>query len=216
MSYPPPLAATLSGASVRQLGYWRRKTPGHGALFSPEHGTRPRVLYSYRDIVALRMFVQLRGELPLQRVRKAVAWLEKRSSGEHLASYRLMAVPGRRTAVWISPEGDYTDIVERPGHHALKVVLDDIFRSFTTSTGRWVPDLAEPAQGVTIDPEVRGGFPVIEGTRIPFTLVAGLHSDGLTAAEIAELYPGVTEADVVGASELAELVAENSRSAAAA
>ena len=66
MSYPPPLTATLSGATVGQLSYWRRKTASKGVLFAPEYGSRPRALYSYRDIIALRMFVQLRGDLSLQ------------------------------------------------------------------------------------------------------------------------------------------------------
>lgn len=216
MSYPPPLAATLSGASVRQLAYWRRDTPSHKALFVPENGTRPRVLYSYRDIVALRMFVRLRGELSLQKVRKVVSWLERHHPDTHLSSHRVAAMPGGQTAVWVSPDGDYIDIVERPGQGSLKILMDDVFRSFTTGTGRSVPDLAEPARGVTIDPEVRGGFPVIEGTRIPFTVVAGLHADGMTSAEIAELYPAVTDADVVGAADLAKLVASNGRRLTAA
>lgn len=216
MSYAPPLAATLSGATVRQLAYWRRCTPGHGVLFAPEYGTRPRVLYSYRDIVALRMFVQLRGHLSLQKVRKVVAWLEAHHPEMHLSGHSVKAVPGGRTAVWISPKGDYVDVIERPGHAALKVVIEDIFRSFTTRDGRYVPDLTEPTEGVTIDPEVRGGFPVIEGTRIPFNVVAGLHADGMTPAEIAELYPAVTEAEVMGATQLAELVAENGRAVLAA
>jgi uncharacterized protein (DUF433 family) len=216
VSYAPPLAATLTGASVRQLAYWRRTTPTHGVLFAPEHGTRPRVLYSYQDIVALRMFVQLRGHLSLQKVRKVASYLLKHYPDTHLASHSIKAVPGGRTAVWVSPDGEYVDVIERPGQGGLKFVMDDIFRSFTTGTGQRVPDLAEPTQGVTIDPGVRGGFPVIEGTRIPFTVVAGLYADGMTSGEIAELYPAVTEADVVGAAQLAELVAENAHVKAAA
>lgn len=216
MSYAPPLAATLTGASVRQLAYWRRNTPAHGVLFAPGHGTRPRVLYSYQDIVALRMFVRLRGNLSLQKVRKVASYLLTHYPDTHLASHSVKAAPGGRTAVWISPDGEYVDVVERPGQGGLKFVMEDIFRSFTTSGGRHVPDLAVPTQGVTIDPGVRGGFPVIEGTRIPFTVVAGLYADGMTSAEIAELYPAVSETDVVGAAQLAELVAETTKVKAAA
>jgi len=216
MSYPPPLAATLSGASVRQLGYWRRATRAHGPLFAPEYGTRPRVLYSYRDIVALRMFVQLRGQLSLQRVRKAVAWLEANHPDTHLSAHRVKAVPGQQTALWISADGNYVDIVERPGQVAFKIIMDDLFSSFTTGSGRYVPNLSEPALGVTVDPEVRGGYPVIAGTRIPFNIVAGLHADGVPAEEIAMLYPSVTASDVEGATQLAELVALNTRTPTAA
>src|SRR5882757_4223376 len=105
MSYTPPLAATLTGASVRQLAYWRRNTPGHGVLFAPEHGTRPRVLYSYQDIVALRMFVQLRGVLSLQKVREVASYLLTNFPAAHLASHTVKAAPGGRTAVFVSPDG---------------------------------------------------------------------------------------------------------------
>jgi uncharacterized protein (DUF433 family)/DNA-binding transcriptional MerR regulator len=209
MSYSPPLAATLSGASVRQLAYWRRRTPRRGVLFAPEHGSRPRALYSYRDIITLRMFVQLRGDLSLQKVRKVVAWLEQQHPGTHLSAHEVKAEPGGGTAFWISPDGEYLDVLQRPGQGGLKVVMDDVFNSFTTSDGRRVPSLREPTTGVTIDPDVRGGYPVIEGTRIPFHLVVGLQADGMPAEEIAELYPSVTSADVDGAAELARLVAEN-------
>jgi uncharacterized protein (DUF433 family) len=89
--------------------------------------------------------------------------------------------------------------------------MDDVFSAFTTSDGRHVPNLGEPATGVTIDPEVRGGYPVIEGTRIPFHVVAGLRADGMPPEEIAELYPSVSPVDVEGAVELAQLVAQTTK-----
>lgn len=206
MSYPTPLAAALSGASVPQLNYWRRNIPGKGVLFAPEHGSRPRALYSYRDIVVLRMFARLRGNLSLQKVRKVVALLEEIHPGTHLSAHKVKAFPGGSTAVWVSPEGEYVDVLKQPGQGTLKVVMDDVFNAFTTKDGRLVPNLGEPAAGVTIDPEVRGGYPVIEGTRIPFHVVAGLRADGMPADEIAELYPSVSASDVEGAVELAHLV----------
>lgn len=216
MSYPPPLAATLSGASVRQLGYWRRNIPGKGVLFEPEHGRRPRVLYSYRDVVALRMFVQLRGVLSLQKLRRVVSWLAEHNPDTHFSAYHVRALDGGKSAVWISPDGEYIDVIQQPGQVGIMVVMQEVFRTFTTNAGRWVPDLGEPARGVTINPDVRGGFPVIEGTRIPFNVVAGLSADGLTPEEIADLYPAVTPTDIQGAADLAELVASNSRHLAAA
>ncbi|MFC6157988.1 DUF433 domain-containing protein [Kribbella jiaozuonensis] len=207
MSYPTPLAAALSGASVPQLNYWRRKIPGKGVLFAPEYGSRPRALYSYRDIVVLRMFARLRGDLSLQKVRKVVAVLDEMHPGTHLSAHKVKALPGGATAVWVNPDGDYVDVLKHPGQGTLKIVMDDVFNAFTTSDGRHVPNLGKPVTGVRIDPEVRGGYPVIEGTRIPFHIVAGLCADGVPANEIAELYPSVSALDVEGAVELTRLVA---------
>lgn len=211
MSYSPPLTATLSGATVRQLAYWRKSSQGRPALFEPEFSRSPRVLYSYRDIVALRMLVQLREELSLQRVRKAVRWLELHFPDTHLSAHRIKTVPGTSTAVWFTPDGDYVDVVQKPGQMGFRLVLQDLLGEFTTSKGRRVPDLGEPTPGVLIDPEVRAGFPVIEGTRIPFTLVAGLRGDGLSDTEISDLYPKVTPREIAGAVELAHWVDESSQ-----
>jgi uncharacterized protein (DUF433 family) len=214
MSYPPALAATLSGATVRQLSYWRKHADAKPALFEPEFSRAPRVLYSYRDIVALRMFVQLREQLSLQKVRRAVQWLEQRFPETHLSAHRLKALPGGVSAVWFSPDGDVIDVVKQPGQIGFKVVLDDLLGEFTIG-GRRVPDLGEPTQGISIDPDVRAGYPVIEGTRIPFTVVASLRADGLSAEEIAEFYPTVTPLEIEGAVELASWVSENKRQVAA-
>ena len=216
MGYPATLAATLSGATVGQLAYWRKSTPEQGPLLVPEYGLRPRAVYSYRDIVALRMFVQLRGETSLQRIRKAVSWLQKRHPDTHLSAHRLRAHPGGRSIVWISADGDYFDVVEHPGQAGIRVVMDDIFRPFTTSAGWRVPDLAQPAPGVEVDPEIRGGYPVMEGTRIPFNVIASLAAEGLTVAEIVDLYPTVSPNAINGAVSFADLVRSSSRHQSAA
>jgi uncharacterized protein (DUF433 family) len=207
MGYPAPLAAALSGATLGQLAYWRKTSRDHGPLLAPEYGTRPRAIYSYRDIIALRMFVQLRGRTSLQRIRKAVSWLQERHPTTHLSAHQLKATPRGKSIVWISTDGDYFDVVERPGQAGIAVVMEDIFRPFQTAKGRNVPGLREPAPGVTVDAEVRGGYPVIAGTRVPFDIIAGLYEDGLDGSAIRALYPSVPAKAVEGAAQLAEVVA---------
>jgi len=72
VAYIAPLAAVLSGASEGQLRYWRQSHGDVPPLLTPEHGTRPRALYSYRDVLVARMFAYLRAEVSLQMIRKAV------------------------------------------------------------------------------------------------------------------------------------------------
>lgn len=201
--YTTRLAAALSGATVRQLAYWRRDT-GTGPLLTPEYGTSPRALYSYRDVVALRICVRLRKETSLQRVRRSVAHLQQVAPNLHLASHQLKSAGP--TIVWLTEDGDYIDTVERPGHMGIRVVMEEVLRAFTTADGRKVPDLRTPARGLSIDDEVRGGYPVVAGTRIPYDTIASLAEDGLGAAEIIDLYPSVTRDGIRGAVELAELV----------
>ncbi len=207
MAFPAPVAAALSGATVRQLSYWRTQRDGRPALLLPEYGVRPRVSYSYRDVVALRMFGQLREELSLQKIRKAVTWLQEHHPETHLSAHSLKAEPGGQSIVWISEDGEYVDVVRHPGQQGITVVMEDVFASFVSARGKTVPDLREPAAGLRVDPGVRGGYPVIEGTRIPYDVVEGLRADGVPGWEIIQLYPGVASKAIAGAEQFAELVA---------
>ena len=64
MAFPPEVAAALSGASVRQLAYWRLAKSDEPLLAPELHEPRSRVSYSFRDVVALRAFVL--GAAPLE------------------------------------------------------------------------------------------------------------------------------------------------------
>jgi uncharacterized protein (DUF433 family) len=50
----------------------------------------------------------------------------------------------------------------------------------------------EPREHVQVDPGVRGGEPVIAGTRIPYDEVAALLRDGVEAEDIGEFFPQVS------------------------
>ena len=56
----------------------------------------------------------------------------------------------------------------------------------------------EIAPGITVDPAVRFGRPVIKGTRVPIDVVLGQLAAGLTADAVAEEY-GVTRDAVIAA-----------------
>ncbi|HVQ93347.1 MAG TPA: DUF433 domain-containing protein [Mycobacteriales bacterium] len=190
MAYSAVLAAALSGGSVRQLAYWRSARSSEGPLLAPKyHEPRARVYYSFRDVLALRTFVYLRGQdVPLQRVRKAVRSLRRIGEIEHISAYQLVAV-GRGVA-WRASDEEAVDLTEQPGQHVIAEMLD-ILGSFQGPRGREVVPLLKPKPGVSIDPGVRGGYPVIEGTRVPYDLVSSLLADGMTAAEVASIYPTV-------------------------
>jgi hypothetical protein len=80
------------------------------------------VLYSFRDVVALRTVAYLREEVSLQRIRRAVETLRNLGSREHLSRYRLIADDG--SVVWITEEdaddpAGGVDLVLRPGQRVL-------------------------------------------------------------------------------------------------
>jgi DNA-binding transcriptional MerR regulator len=158
MPYPTDLAAQLSGASLRQLQYWQ--AGGEQSLFVPElPKARGRVLYSFRDLVALRTFVYLREAVSLQRIRKAVGNLRELGNTEHLSKYQL--VVAGKSVVLVEPGQDAgVDLVESPGAQRFTITLGDVFAPFKNQRGDQVVDLFHPRRHVTIDPDVRGGFPL--------------------------------------------------------
>lgn len=52
---------------------------------------------------------------------------------------------------------------------------------------------------VTIDPELHHGDACIKGTRIPVTTIIGSLADGMTADEVIETYPQLTETQIQAA-----------------
>lgn len=206
MSFPPVIAAALSGATVRQLSYWR-STRTTEPLLAPEfHKPRSRVSYSFRDVVALRTFVYLRSQdVPLQRVRKAVAHLRKMGADEHLASYTLVALA--RDVVWVTSDEAAIMLTRDPGQVVIAEMVA-ILGAFANMRRRDVLPLRAPVTGVEVDPDVRGGYPVIEGTRVPYDAVAALLDDGVAPDEVASFYPSVTADAARGAVAFARYVDE--------
>ncbi|MEV7357292.1 MULTISPECIES: DUF433 domain-containing protein [unclassified Kitasatospora] len=202
MSYEPKLAAALSGATLRQLSHWRRATGERGAVLVPEISTSRPILYSFRDVVALRVCVRLREEASLQKIRRALSTLrEGLDEGEHLSAYRLVA--GGDT-IYLADPDHAVDLVRSKGNvviHDMVDVLAPFYRG-----GRRIPDLLEPRPHVSIDPAVRGGEPVVEGTRIPATEVAALLRDGVPPEQIGDYYPGVTAEAARDAADFADYV----------
>lgn len=205
MSYSSVVAAALSGASVRQLSYWRSSRSSEGPLLAPtHHSPGARAAYSYQDVVALRTFVYLRANsVPLQRVRKAIANLRELGETSHLSSYRLIAV-GKDVA-WVTSETSAVDLTRLPGQHVIAAMVD-ILDAFRGPRDRDIVALHNPKPGVEVDPDVRGGYPVMEGTRVPYDLVASLLDDGVSEADVVNFYPSVLPAAARGAREFARYV----------
>ena len=58
--------------------------------------------------------------------------------------------------------------------------------------------MVELALGITVDPSVRFGKPVIKGTRVPADTIVARVASGMSIKNVAEEY-GLTEADVYNA-----------------
>ncbi len=183
MSFPVDLTAALSGASVSQLYNWRRTD-----LLRPEVQDNP-VLYSFRDLVALRLFVKLRSEVPLQRIRKAMNQLREWDLTEHPSTYTLLT---DKDSIFLD-EGDHraVDLVRHPGQRML-MTLEDAFAPFTNLQGRDVVDFRKPRPQLEVRELRLGGWPTVAETRVAYDTIAKLVTGGVAAEDVARFYPGVT------------------------
>jgi uncharacterized protein (DUF433 family)/DNA-binding transcriptional MerR regulator len=207
VAYDQRVAAALSGATQGRLNYWRKTR-----VLVPELSDSRPVLYSFRDLVALRTAVYLRNERSLQAIRKALRTLKNIGETEHLSSYRLVS-QGRRSIALV--RGDQAvDLVEKPGQTMTVVKLGDVLKSFPLD-GIEVPNLLHPRPNISVNPDVRGGHPVVAGTRVPFEVVAELVRDGVQPEKIADYYPSVGAAAARDAVDFAEYVERASRRRAA-
>ena len=208
MAFPVPIASVLSGASVDQLAYWRKRTPSARPLLVPEAKRSGRFLYSWSDVVALRSIVYLRQEKSLPRVRRAVELLRalEANEWEHLARYTLIST---KTSILVrTPSGQLLDLEHQPGTVVSEILMRDVLAPFSTRSGRDVPGLENPHRLLAVNPRVLAGYPVIAGTRVPFDVVAGLADDGVPTAEIIEMYPSVDPDSIDDARDFAEQVAK--------
>jgi DNA-binding transcriptional MerR regulator len=111
VAYATKMAAALSGATVSQLRHWR--SPRTGPLLAPEIAVKPRAVYSFQDVLALRTFVRLREHASLQKIRGAIGNLRDIGEAGHLAAYRL--VSDKRGNIQLVTEDQAVNLGEKPG-----------------------------------------------------------------------------------------------------
>jgi len=129
---------------------------------------------------------------------------------DHLSSYEFVAIG--KDIVWRESAEQPTALTGEPGQRVIAQMVD-VLASFTHAKGATVSPLARPEPGDEVDCEVRSGFPVIEGTRVPYDLVASLLADGLAAEKIHVIYPSVTAQAAEGALAFASRVEGTKRRA---
>ena len=145
-------AAKFTGCTSRQLRYWDQIGLVQPSVQST--GGRPGIprLYSFRDLVALRVVKSLLdGGMSLQRVRRSWEFLNKKADlDQHLSEVRLVT-DGQSIFKVYRRDGEVMDALKE-GQMAFFVAIDDIatsvrsnVRSFEEDRERFVRALREAA-----------------------------------------------------------------------
>lgn len=185
----------LTGTSVWQLRYWDRTD-----FFCPEYGYEERRapfsrIYSYLDLVSLKVISRLREKVPLQRLRLVKEKLSQFTPD--LWRGLTLWVDGRDVA-FVHPHTGQPEqvltgqkIIEFPLCETLDDLergVEDLFRRDKSTVGR-----------VEQKRRVMHNRPVIAGTRVPVSAIRAFHEAGYTADQILGEYPSLTLQDVEAA-----------------
>lgn len=186
--YAADRAARLSGVPRSTVYDWARED-----VLVPDYLNASPMMWSYRDLVFLRLLARMRQH----GIRRDQA------AGDVAELRKLLADPGSQvTTVRIGSGlfvGDDTHELGT-GQQAFEEVLAlthqfDLLEPIkgVNKVPMWGPDLVEPSDHTYISPQVMGGEPCVDSTRIPSTAVLALVEDrGLDAAKIVRLYPQLT------------------------
>jgi uncharacterized protein (DUF433 family) len=200
-------ALRLTGASPRRLSYWMKTGLLTPAIQRTKGTGKVKVrLFSFANLLELRVAVWLRDTVSLQLIRKIVDRLRERGLLNPLSSVRF-------------------GVIEYPlksGSSTYEVVMqmDDGRWESWRQPGQLIMELTVPIQTLAESLEqkiesdrarrskvghverrrgVMGSTPVVAGTRVPTRAIYDLHLAGYPAAKILESYPGISKADVEAA-----------------
>nr|WP_227838328.1 DUF433 domain-containing protein [Nocardia aurantia] len=131
---------------------------------------------------------KLRGEVSLQKVRRAFRSLKNLDLTDHPSRYKLVT---DHDSIFLVEDDGATDLVRRPGQQVL-VELDDVLAPFINLRKERVVDFRRPRPHLQVREARAGGWPTIADTRVPFDTIARLVAGGdIDPSEVKRFYPGV-------------------------
>lgn len=187
-------ASRLTGLSPRRLQYWDETDFIRPSVAARMGRGSPR-LYSFTDLVQLRVAAQLRDLVSLQCLRRLRSVLDVDSP---FASVRFGVTPTSEV-VYIGPAGK-AEAVRHPGQ--ITMTFDVPLRDIRSDLETRVKQLRERRRGVGKVERARGtlaGQERVAGTRIGTAAVRRLVAAGWSHKQILDEYPEIRPADIAAA-----------------
>jgi len=196
--FSPDQVRRLTGLSARQLSYWDQTAFFQPALPSDD-GERFGRVYSFQDLVGLRVIALMRLRVPLQELRRVGAWLN-----DHRDSWvgRQFWIRGRRV-YWDDDIGQRVG-TRQPQQAEMRVEMDAVTQDMREAIAALRK--RDPAQVGQVERRryTVGHEPIIAGTRIPTRAIWQLHQAGHSYEAIRLEFPRLTDRDITAALESEE------------
>lgn len=204
--YNADRAAQLSGVPRSTIYDWRRKK-----ILLPDYAHADPAIWSYRDLVLLRLLAWLRQggmERPLAAA-KTKHVRDQLSAGVqirqiHATSHDVVLL-GENADDEI--DDDRQNLLPSSDFYSLLASFDlhepiDELRG-TKDGSSWAPHLVTPSRHSSISPWVLAGDPCVRNSRIPTAAIFALSTERQLPSEaIVDLYPGLTVEQVDDVTEL--------------
>lgn len=197
MAFTEDQVERLTGVSVHQLRHWDRT-----AFFAPSlgHGDGRQAysrLYSFRDLVCLKILNALRNEakVPLSHLRGVKEKLAH--LGDDMWSKTVLYVLNR-SVVFDNPQTQGKEEVVS-GQGVLQIPLKVITGDMKTAVEKLNRRDRASVGKIESKRGIANSRPVIAGTRIPVDSIKAFAEAGYTADEIRREYPTLTAEDVAAA-----------------
>lgn len=194
MAYNARVACTLAGITYRQLDYWD-KTHFIKPSISEAEGYGSVRLYSFTDLVQLKVAKTFKEQgVSLQKIRKAVAWIEKNFPDieKPLAEKRLLT-DGNTIFVFTDDKKVILDTLSK-GQMVMSIALGQIIEAMkgeVAKIGRerkYLVKMKGRSFGVILHPDLEDGGYWIECPALP-----GCASQGDTVEEALEMIKDAIE-----------------------
>ncbi|HEX2572949.1 MAG TPA: DUF433 domain-containing protein [Polyangia bacterium] len=188
-------AVRVSRLSVTQLRRWAKD-----GFFRPKFMSEDGfLLYSFRDLVALRTIAELRRRgVSRQALKELGTWLHVRYDDPW--STLVFSIEGRRP-VFDDPNTGTAISSEPVGQALAREVIR--LEQIAGQVERDVTDIRrrppETIGKISARRGIQGGVRCIAGTRIPVAAIQELAASGMCAADIRKQFPSLTDADVEAA-----------------
>lgn len=187
-------AARLTGISVRQLRHWDRTKFFAPSLANENRSLAYARLYSFKDLVSLRVLDELRNEsrVSMQHLREVKDKLL--ALGEDWVSTTLYV--WKKKVVFVNTATQqHEEIIS--GQGVLQIPLEVVAGNMKERVRQWRQ--RDPSSAGRV--EKRRGFAgsVVAGTRIPVDNIKAFAESGYTVEQIMREYPTLTRSDVEAA-----------------
>jgi uncharacterized protein (DUF433 family) len=199
-AFTPELVQRIADITPGQLHYWEHLGIVRPSVAEYEQRGLPR-LYSFRDLIALKVAAEMRRRKMLPgRIKALMDEFERRGVESPLLTLRFYGDPDSEGSgvYWYDPSVDAPlsaralDQMADTYDLRLKDLRADLEGTIAELTKR-------PVGKVEKVRSVQGSRPVIAGTRVPTAKIARLHHEGWDVDRIRHAYPSLAVEDVEAA-----------------